>query len=114
LTDGLGVTNSHALRIDDPQLPVNSFCVCEAKPSKNERFNGAKRLNGWAKNPDPGVTPRRVGSNIREVEIERDQNAPFGSASPNNGGVGRACELLLSDSVRVVAEADKRCMDELR
>jgi hypothetical protein len=72
LTGGLGIADSDMLRIDDPQLSVSSFCAYEAQPGKNERFNCAKCLYGWAKNRDPGVSPRCVGSNVCEVEIKRD------------------------------------------
>jgi hypothetical protein len=35
--------------------------------------------------------------------------APFCDACPENGFVSGTCEPLVSDRVRVVAEADERC-----
>ena len=62
----------------------------------------------------PGGQNRVSLDNVREVEIERNENAPFCNACPENSVIGRTCELFLSDGARVVAEADERCMDELR
>lgn len=49
------------------------------------------------------MTSRRVPANVREVQIERDEEAAFARHSLPDGRVGGAAQALVRDAVRRIA-----------
>ena len=80
LGDGLNVAvpDADALLIDDPELTAHAFDSGESDTRPYERFDCFERLLWWPEYPDARIRTRRIRTNIRKVEIERDQDSVFG------------------------------------
>jgi len=55
----------------------------------------------------------RIGSDVREIEIERDQISSFGAASLQQRLIRSAGQLLIRNGVGVMPQLVQRFADEL-
>jgi hypothetical protein len=62
-------------------------------------------LVGQAQHDDPGMTARRVGADITQSDVQRDQHPSSGGSGGHHLRVGRAAQPLLADGVDVVTGA---------
>ena len=80
MTEGLGVAvaDADALLIDDPELAAYALDSGESDTRLYERFDCFEGLLRWPEYPDSWIRTRQIRTNVREVEIERDQDPVFG------------------------------------
>jgi hypothetical protein len=73
--------NANAIGLDDPEAPGNRLGVQHTEEVAHELFQQAeRRAFREPENGDAGRSVRRKADDIREVEVQRDQTAPFPNA----------------------------------
>jgi len=100
--------DANTAHLDDPQPPDENLTL--------EHLEGAGQCIGdhpmgvasESHDHEAGVVPRRIALNIGEIQIERDQRAPFTLAGLDEAGIRGTTERLLERRVRFVT-----CRDEL-
>lgn len=111
---GASIPDADALFVDDPQLPCGSLRGSETDSSQYQRENRVERLFGRSEHPDAAVTARRVGSAIREVEIERDKYPVFGDACREKVWIDCASKVLGDCGLDIVTKITQRGFDPSR
>ncbi len=116
LNEGLGVAvaDANALLINDPQLPLHALRSCEAQSSQHKGFDCLEGLLRGPEHPDSWVRPRWVGPDVREIQIERDQDSAFCGAGMKHRVVRGAGQSFFGDSVCVKAKGHQRLVHRVR
>lgn len=86
--------NPNPFRFDDPQPPVGRFSFKNSQRGSQQRQCVFDTLRVWAQDPYPMVTCWWVYADIREVEIERDENPLLFLRGTEHTWIGVASQLL--------------------
>ncbi len=101
--DSVRWPDAHAIVPDDPEVTIESLGAKPVDRSLQEGHDGSAVLPRWTEDDDARVLRGRERTCVREVEVERDEHAPFLAAHASDLGVGLAVELLIEDGHRVEA-----------
>jgi len=103
--------NADSARFHDPELPLQRLRGKEGKEAPHDRQDGGPILVLNPQHDDPRVLGRRVGSNVREVEVERDDHSSLGSADPRKVGIETSPKALVSHGRGILAMRSQQLRD---
>ena len=86
--------NPNPLRFNDPQTPLRRLSFKNSQGGTQQRQCVFDTLRVWAQDPYPMVTCWWVYADIREVEIERDENPLLFLRGTEHTWIGVASQLL--------------------
>lgn len=115
-TEGLGVAvpDPDALLFDDPQLTSHPLDGRESNARPYERIDCLEGLFRRPEHPDSWIRTRRISSNVREVEVESDQDSVFGETGLKHPLILRTCQPFIRNGVSIMAVLTKRFANEFR
>lgn len=90
--------------IDDPEPTRCLFGGGQSSAGQNQTQDLIERLLSRPKNPDAAMTAWRIGSDVGEVQIERDQNPIFQRASRQEGRIPGTSKPLGAGCFDIVPE----------
>ena len=111
---GVAVPDADTLLIDDPKLPAHTFDRGEPDTRPYERFDCLESLLRRPEYPDTWIRTGRIGSNVGEVEIERDQDSVFGEAGLKHCFIVSARQPFFRNAMGILAKLAQRFANELR
>ena len=94
-------TQQAALRDGDRASQHGQVVTCDHLRERSG--HGRRRLIRWPQYEDPGVAARRVGPDVAQSPIQRDQQSSGGGRSGHDLRISCTCEVLVDDGVDIVS-----------
>ena len=85
----MAAPETNTIVLNDPQLTCRASLLQHCREPSHIRNDSRCILRSKAKYDDTRVLIRRVRLNIREVQIEREENSAFGPRPPGNDRILR-------------------------
>ena len=86
----------------DPEALRNGLGLEQTENARQDGEHRVAVLPRQSQDDDPGIILRRVVPDVREVQIQRDENALLVLADPGDGWVGRTAQILVENGVSVM------------
>jgi len=101
------LSDSNSTGLYDPKTACGLLCLEESKRTLENRQRVLDALSGWTQNPNAWMSGRWIESNVREVEIQRNEYSAFGTTRIEHLEVRIAAKMLIGSSFSVVASGQQ-------
>lgn len=98
---------ANAVRLNNPQLSLRRLFRHDSEHALEEGNNSSRVLRARTKDYNARRRTGRIGINIGEIEIERDQDPALGLAAFKKLRIVRTRQLFPSGCLRVIASIAK-------
>lgn len=102
------VPDPYLARFDHPEAIRNGFRRCQRQRAPKQFDEHADALYVRAHNPYARMARRRIGADVPEVQVERDQHAGFVAAHAQDPLIGSAAESLVDGGTDIVASVTQQ------
>ena len=89
------LSDSNPTGLYDPETACGLLCLEESKRTLENRQCVLDALSGWTQNPNAWMSGRGIESNVREVDIQRNEYSVFGTTRIEHFEVRIAAKMLI-------------------